>query len=224
MSVPTVSAGVTGFTPSVIGGTGATYKIFPALNYPNPGVGGPGNSGYNGSILNGNVIAASPTTTPCSLVVPANGQYEGQRFIVTGSGRIFVHGTSPTVLFAMYNGTSMTATSDGTPLVVLASALTGLTTNKAYPWTWQTAFQGDSTSGILQAMSSSLWINNATAGTVTLTGATGINFLGSGPTGLIGPGYTSGPQGVALNIIMGIEFTVTDALNAGYLNQWILES
>lgn len=223
MSYPVIS-GASSFTPSVIGGTGTSYKIFPALNYPNPGVGGAGNSGFNGSVLNGAVVAASPTQTPLSLAIPANGQFEGQRFVVTASGRIFIHGTSPTLLWAMYNGTSLTATSDGTPLVVLASALTGLTTNKAYPWTWQTVYQGDSTSGILQAVSSSLWVNNATAGTVTLTGATGVNFLSSGPTGLIGPGYTAGQQGVALNLIIGIEFTVTDALNAGYCNQFVAES
>jgi len=223
MSVPTINSGVTGWNPSVVGGLGATYKVFPAPNYPNPGVGGPGNSGYNGSILNGNVIAATPTTTPLTLGVPANGQYEGQRFNVTASGNLFVHGTSPTLLFAMYNGTSMTVGSDGTPLVVLASALTGLTTGATYPWSWSTVFQGDSKSGILQAISSSLWIDNATAGTVTLTGATGINFLSAGPTGLIGPGYTSGSSN-ALNLIIAMEFTVTDALNVGRCMQFVLES
>ena len=222
MAVLVVNSGVNAFQPSIIGGLGATPKIFPALNYPNPGVGGAGNSGYNGSVLNGNVIAASPSTTPLTCVIPATGQFEQQRFTVNASGKIFIHGTSPTLIWNMWNGTSMTYTSDGTALLTM-SAFSGLTTNAWYPWTWSSVFQGDTSSGILQAVSSTLWVDNATAGTITLTGATGINFTASGPVNVVSPGYTTA-NNAALNLIISIEFTVTDALNKGYCSQFVVEA
>lgn len=209
MAVVNISAGLNGFTAggtSIIGGTGTVTKIFPALVFPNAGL---------------NSVTVS-TPGPCSLPVPANGQFEGRRFIVKAGGRIFIHGTSPTLNWFMYNGTSMTAANDGTALVTTASALSGLTTNKTYPWTWETVFQGDSTSGILQAVSSVLWVNNATGGTITLTGiASGVNFLANGPTGLVPSGYAVAN---AMNLIIGIQFTVSDALNAGYMNQFECEA
>src|SRR5450631_3718638 len=145
MSVPTIDSGARWFTPSTVGGTGTVAKVFPALVYPNAGL---------------NSVAVS-IPGPLSLAIKADGSYEQQRFNVTASGKIFVLGTSPTLLWSLYNGTSMTAASDGTALLTM-SALTGLTTNKTYPWTWESVFQGDSGSGILQAVSSTLWVNNAT--------------------------------------------------------------
>jgi hypothetical protein len=144
---------------------------------------------------------------------------------VVVSGLVTIAGTSPTLLWSMYNGTSMTASSDGTALLTM-SALTGLTTTHTYPWSWITTFQGDSTSGILQAINSTLWVNNATAGTITLTGvASGINFLASGPTNLVGPGYTStGSSSTnALNLIIALTFGVSNAANSATCSQFVTE-
>jgi hypothetical protein len=204
MSVPTVDSGARYFTPSKVGGTGTGENVFPALVYPNAGL---------------NSVAVS-TPGPLSLAIPVSGQYEMQKFNVIASGKIFLLGTSPTVLWKMYNGTSMTAASDGTALLTM-SALTGLTTNKWYPWCWNASFQGDSSSGILQALSSTLWVNNATAGTITLTGiASGLNLTANGSTPLVTSGYSA----AGLNLIMSLTFGVSNASNAGYCAQFVLES
>ena len=204
MSVPTIDSGVRWFTPSTVGGTGTREKVFPALVYPNAGL---------------NSVAVS-TPAPLSLAIPANGAYEQQRFTVKASGKIFVLGTSPTMLWKMYNGTSMTASSDGTALLTM-SALSGLTTNKTYPWAWIADFQGDSSSGILQAISSTLWVDNATAGTITLTGiASGVNLTANASQGVIGSGYSS----AGLNLIMSMTFGVSNASNLCSCSQFVLES
>lgn len=204
MPVVTIDSGARPLNPSIVGGTSTAEQVFPALVYPNAGL---------------NSVAVS-TPGPLSLAIPANGQYEGQRFSVIASGYFFVHGTSPTMLFKMYNGTSMTVANDGTALLTM-SALTGLSTNAYYPWTWASVFQGDSHSGILQAISSSLWVDNATAGTITLTGiASGLNLTANGPIGVVPSGYSAlGP-----NLIMTFKQTVSDALNKCYCTQFVLES
>src|ERR1700722_14276724 len=111
MPVPTIDSGVRWFTPSIVGGTPTTEQIFPALVYPNAGL---------------NSVAVS-VPGPLSLAIPANGAYEGQRFSIFASGKVTLGATSsPTLLWKLYNGTSMTAASDGTALLTM-SALTGLT-------------------------------------------------------------------------------------------------
>lgn len=204
MSALTIDSGATPFAPSIVGGTPTTAQVFPAINYPNAGL---------------NSVAVS-TPGPLSLSVPNNGQYEQKRFAVVASGKVTLGSTaSPTLTWKMYNGTSMTVASDGTALLTM-SALTGLTVSATYPWTWATVFQGDSTSGILQAVSSTLWVNNATAGTITLTGiASGVNFGGS--TALISSGYSTA---YALNLIMAFTFGVASAANKCYCSQYYLES
>lgn len=205
MSVPTVDSGVRWFTPSIVGGTPTTAQVFPALVYPNAGL---------------NSVAVS-TPGPLSLAIKADGSYEGQRFNVTASGKVTLGSTSsPTLLWKMYNGTSMTVGSDGTALLTM-SALTGLSVSTTYPWTWQSVFQGDSTSGMLQAVSSTLWVGNATAGTITLTGiASGVNLIANGSQGVIGSGYSS----AGLNLIMSFAFGVSSAANKCFCTQFVLES
>ena len=203
MSVVTIDSGARPLNPSIVGGAGTAIQIFPALVFPNAGL---------------NSVAVS-TPGPLSLPVPANGQYEMVRFSVIASGKMFIHGTSPTQLFSMYNGTSMTAASD--TLVLTMSALSGLTTNKWYPWSWKSEFQGDSSSGILQAINSTLWVNNATAGTITLTGiASGLNMIANGPVGLVPSGYSTTN---AFNLIISVKSGVSDALNSYQCAQLVLE-
>jgi len=204
MATNTIDSGATAFSPSIVGGTGTGENVFPALVQPNQGVG-----------------VASVATIPLGLAVPANGQYEMKRLTVVASGKVFIHGTSPTLLWKMYSGNSMTAGSDGTALLAM-SALAGLTTNKTYPWCWQSVFQGDSTSGILQAISSTLWVDNATAGTITLTGmASGLNLTANGPVSVVPSGYSTT---FGLNLIMSLTFGVSDATNKAYCSQFNLEA
>ena len=203
MSVVTIDSGARPLNPSIVGGVSVAEQVFPALVYPNAGL---------------NSVAVS-TPGPLSLAIPVNGQYEMQRFTVKASGKYFVKGTSPTSIWKLWNGTSMTTSNDGTALLSM-SALTGITTNHYYPWSWIAEFQGDSSSGILQAISSTLWVNNATAGTITLTGiASGLNLVANGPTGVIGSGYGS----AGLNLIMSFQQTVADAANKCYCSQFCVE-
>lgn len=203
MSVPTISSGLTAFAPSTVGGTPTTEQMFPALaaNF---------------------TVGALSTTTPAALSIPNNGQYEQQRFNVIAGGKVTLGSTSsPTLLWKMYSGTSLTAASNGTALLTM-SALTGLTVSKTYPWSMAATFQGDSTSGVLQAISATIWVNNATAGTITLTGvASGVNFGTPGGSGLIGAGYSTS---YALNLVMSFTFGVASASNKCYMSQFELES
>src|ERR1700722_19927722 len=129
MSVPTIDSGLTPFAPASVGGTPTTEQVFPAL-------------GANFT------VGGLSTTVPASLAIPNNGQYEQQRFNVIASGKVTLGSTSsPTLLWKMYNGSSLTAASDGTAILTM-SALTGLTVSKTYPWSLAATFQGDSTSGV----------------------------------------------------------------------------
>jgi hypothetical protein len=204
MSQLTISSGLTAFAPSSVGGTSTSEQIFPGL-------------GQNFTASTTNLS----TSIPAQITVPNNGQYEQQRLVVTASGKLYVHGSSPTVLWKMYNAQTLTVASAGTALLTM-SAKSGLTTANWYPWTWQSVFQGDSSSGILQAVSSSIWVGNVTAGTITLTGiASGLNFGTPGGSGVIASGYSAS---YALNLICSMTFGVSDSKNICYMSQFILES
>lgn len=197
----TINSGVTPFAPSSVGGTSTSAQMFPA-------------PGSNFTALSPNLSA----TVALNLPVPNNGQYEQVRFNVIASGKVFIHGSSPTLLWKMYNGNSLTVNSN--TVVLTMSALSGLTTNAWYPWSWLSTFQGDSSSGILQAISSTLWVDNATAGTITLTGiASGVNF--GGGSGVIASGYSASN---AFALSMSQTFGVSDSKNICYCSQFYLES
>jgi hypothetical protein len=208
MSVITYQCqGVNAFNSVSVGGTSTSAQMFPAVS-------------------NNFTSGVNPTSYPAIVGIPANGQFEQQRFTMKASGKVTLGSTSsPTLTWKLYNGTSLTAASNGTALLTM-SALTGLTVSATYPWSWTADFQGDSTSGILQAISSTLWVDNATAGTITLTGATGVNFQTYGPVNLSGPGYTQTSLYAtnALNLCIGFTFGVSSASNKCYLSQFVVES
>lgn len=196
--------GIGPFNTVSVGGTSTSEQMFPAVA---------------GNFTSG----IAPVAYPLILPIPANGQFEMQRFSVLASGKVTLGSTSsPTLLWKMYSGTSMTASSNGTALLTM-SALSGLTVSKTYPWAWIADFQGDSTSGILQAISSTLWVDNATAGTITLTGvASGLNLSAYGPVNLSGPGYTQTSlySTNALNLCMSFTFGVSSATNKCFVGQF----
>jgi hypothetical protein len=209
MPVNTYNApGINAFNAVSVGGTPTTEQMFPA-------------------VTNNFTSGINPTAYPAIIGIPANGQFEMQRFTLFASGKVTLGSTaSPTLLWKLYNGTSMTAASNGTALLTM-SALTGLTVSKTYPWALSATFQGDSTSGVLQAITGTLWVNNATAGTITLTGiASGVNFQTYGPVNLSGPGYTQTSIYAtnALNLCMSFTFGVASATNKCYLSQFVVES
>ena len=201
MSDLSISAGGIGpYTPSLVGGTGTTAKIFPSLLGPGFGNGGNPLSGPPTS-----TALVPPTaavgTPPALVTLRGTGEYEQQAMAFAASGYVFMHGTSPTINFVMQQGTSLTAASN-TTVATLASAQT-LTTAAYYPWSFSVKGQGDSVSGVFQLFSATWSCNGVASGTVTLTDLTGINLTTTN-----------------LSFVFGVTFGVSDALAVGCCSQW----
>jgi hypothetical protein len=190
------TAGINPAQPSVVGPINSTtMQIFPAVGL---GLG----------------FQVAPTA-PAQLFVPANGAMNGVPFSVHASGNVFVHGSSPTINFALYNGTSLTAASNGTAISTLTSAQS-LTTAATYPFSYQATLQGDSTSGVVQVIGATFYCNGV-SGTLTNTDLTGITF--GGPAF---PAPAGG--GAALSLCLGIKFGVGDALDTASLMSFYAEA
>lgn len=196
-----ISSGVSGLSPSTVGGLGTTAKIFPALGKQQP---------------------AGTVSLPLTILVPNNGAFEGQQFDVGASGNLTLGSTSsPTINFLLQNGSSLTYSSN-TTICTLASALTGLTVSDSYPFSFKATLQGDSLSGIVQVVYASMFIDGATAGTITSTSLTGISFLTNASTGQNPALVGNSPAAQALSLVFGITFGVTDAKNAANLMQFAI--
>jgi len=196
-NVGTGTAIVSGGTPNKnaaqfpqVGGVGTTAKIFaqPA-----------------------NLLA------PFTLAVPSEFLLEGIQFNVKASGWVFVNGTTPTVQFNLYSGTSLTPGSD-TAVSALPGTPATLTTNAFYPFAFTATFQGDSNSGILQG-AAKLMLNNVLTAEAAVTALTGIAF--GTAFNAANPAATQGP---AVNLVAGITFGVSNAANLAQLNQFCLEA
>jgi hypothetical protein len=202
MSEPFSNAGGIGpYTPSIVGGTGTTTKIFPSLLGPGFGNGGNPLSSVPGSTKPAIPVVAA--ATPAALVtIPGTGQYEQQAISVSCSGFVFVHGTSPTLNFLFQQGTSLTSGSN-TTMATLASAQS-LTTNASYPFAFNCRIQADSVSGVMQVYSG-VFVCNGVSGSLTLTDLTGINLTTTN-----------------YSFVFGVTFGVSDATNVGVLSQFSL--
>jgi hypothetical protein len=185
--------------PSLVGGTLTAIKVFPSTI--GPGFNNGGGLGY--PVVNP-IVPPAPTsgTKPFICTIPGTGQFEQQQIEIRASGLAFVHGTSPTLNFALQSGTSLTPTSN-TTVAVLASAQS-LTTGAYYPWYFDCKFQADALSGIGQFQNATFSCNGV-SGTVTLTDLTGVNL-----------------NTTNVNFVMGVSFAVSDALNVGVLSQFQL--
>jgi hypothetical protein len=197
MSEPFSAApGVSAFTPSLIGGTGTTTKIFPSLLGSGFGTGA--------NALTSQASKTLPTVpTPvgaaaASVLIRGTGEYEQQVISITAGGFVFVHGTTPTVNFVLQQGTSLTAASN-TTVATLASVQT-LTTNATYPWALKLSAQADAISGIMQFFAATISCNGV-SGTVTLTDLTGVNLTTTG-----------------LSFVLGVTFGVSDGANVAGLS------
>lgn len=165
--------------PATIGGTGTTAKVFNQANN---------------------------SANAFTLVAPGSYRLEGQQFAIRAGGRLYVHGTSPTVNIVLQSGTSLTSTSN-TTIATLGSAQS-LTTATNYPWFVEAILQGDSTSGDVQG-AFRIGINNTISAWAALSNAlTSTNFATEPP----------------LQFVVGITFSVSDSANLGVLDQFSLES
>lgn len=140
---------------------------------------------------------------PASLAVPVSAN--GQIITVRASGNLFVHGTSPTVNLVLQNGSSLTAASNTT--VSTGTSAQALTTGATYPFAAVIDLQGDQTSGIVQVVNAKFVVDGISVA-LTNTSLTGVSFNGSS---------------AALNLVVGITFGVSDALNTASLQEFVLE-
>ena len=197
-------AGVRGYAPSLVGGTGTTSKTFPSILGPGFGDGG----GLNppGFALNPITVPAPATGTPAALLtIPGTGQYEQRDMTVQAGDFVFVHGTSPTINFLFQNGKSLTYNASGqTTMATLASAQS-LTTAAYYPWQFKASLFADALSGVMQ-IANATFVCNGVSGSLTLTDLTSVNLTTTN--------YT---------FVIGITFVgVSDTLNVGALGQFQL--
>lgn len=184
------NAGVSGSFPSQVGLVASTaFQVFPALL-------GPG-------------FQVAPTEAAV-LTVPANGVYEGKPMTVHAAGMLFVHGTSPTINFALYSGSSLIPADETvtTPVSTLTSAAS-LTTATAYPWSYVATLQGDSISGVVQVQTANFTCNGV-SGSLTNTDLTGISFIAGGAP--------------AVQLCAAMKFTVSDALSYAKLMSFYAEA
>ena len=196
-------AGVRGYAPALVGGTGGTTtpKIFPSIIGPGFG---------NGAGLNPPRFATDPITVPSAatgtlaamVTIPGTGQYEQHEIAVQAGGFVYTHGTSPTLNFVFQKGTSLTATSN-TTMATLASAQALTTPSPSYwPWQFKCSLFADALSGVMQ-IANATFVCNGTSGTLTLTDLTSVNLTTTN--------YT---------FVIGVTFGVSDALNVGALGQF----
>ena len=192
-------AGVRGYAPSLVGGTGTTSKTFPSIL--GPGFGNGGGLLPPAFALNPITVPSPATGTPAALIeIPGTGQYEQHDIVVQAGGFVFVHGTSPTLNFLFQNGKSLTYSSN-TTMATLASAQS-LTTAAYYPWQFKCSLFADALSGVMQ-IANATFVCNGVSGGLTLTDLTGVNLTTTN--------YT---------FVIGVSFAVTDAVNVGGLGQF----
>ena len=198
-------AGVRGFAPSLVGGTGGTTtpKMFPSTLGPGFN-NGAANLGLppNGFVVNPVTVPTAASGTAAALVtIPGTGQYEQCDISVRAGGFVFMHGTSPTLNFVFQQGKSLTSSSNSTALATLASPQS-LTTGAYYPWQFKCSLFADALSGVMQ-IGNATFVCNGVSGSLTLTDLTGVNLTTTN--------YT---------FVIGVTFGVSDALNVGALGQF----
>lgn len=201
---------INGLSPIKVGGTGTTAKIFPAVAASVP------------------VNAAQPVVPgqlvggPAALLIPANGSYEGQLFSVNISGTIVTGTTiSPTINLVIQSGSSLTAASNTTVATFTAAFAAAVSTK--YNFSLSLTLSGDSASGLVCASPklSEAQINGADQA-LTLTNLTGVSFLSGAATGQ-NPIFNGNSAPVAISLVCGVTFGVSDAANSASLMAFNIE-
>ena len=166
----------------------------------------PGKVGGTGTNFD---IFSSPVNANAAAVLALPVTSSGQQVTVKATGYIYGHGATCLVNFVLQSGTSLTSTNNAT-LVTLASN-TAVTQSTIVPYALTVTLNGDAASGIVQVISSTLVLDGASE-SLTVTGS-----------GVILSGVTYAGPGAAINLVFGAKFTVSDALNAAYITQFVAE-
>ena len=180
------------------------------LNYAVPSkVGG---TGTGVKIFPGLLNSAAPA------ILQMLEQAQGQLITLTASGSVFVAGAAPTINPVLQSGTSLTSASNTN--VSTLTAAQSLTTNAAYPFTLLVDLQGDAASGIVQVVFSQFVCNGVVSAQTAManTNLTGVKF-GNIPDA---DGFFKPEQ--AVNLVFGINFGVSSALNSASLFEYQLEA
>lgn len=201
---------VSGVSPLIVGGTGTTGKIFPAVAASLP---------VNAAqpIVPGQIVGG-----PAAMLIPSNGSYEGQPFEVIISGTVTTGTTTtPTINFILQNGSSLTAGSNTTIATLTAPFSASISTS--YDFNLIVLLQGDSKTGkvVANPSLSACQINGANEA-LTLTALTGINFLTNASTGQ-NPIFNGNSSSPALSLVCGVTFGVSDAANSASLMSFFID-
>lgn len=138
------------------------------------------------------------TLLPSILIVPGSSRFEQKRFVVRASGYIITAATL-NVTLTLYTGTSLTPGSD-----VSLSASTATAQNSATaPFSLEAYLICDSVSGKLHGTAKFL-INDTVTAEAAVTAGTGFN-MASEP---------------AINLVLGVTFSVANAGNSAILNEF----
>lgn len=180
-----------------VGGVGTTAKIFPAA-------------------VQAGFIPAAPTVAAV-LAVWGGGRFEQISFSATASGAITVGPTAaPTITLSLYSGTSLIP---GSNTLIAASAAQAVTLSTSFNYMLYADFIGDSKSGKLTGVFEYILngVYTARAATAILSG---VNFNPVGAGGL----QIADTGKAALNLVLGVTFGVSDALNTAALAQFVLDA
>jgi len=208
--IPNRSYPINGVSPLIVGGTGTAIKIFPAVSASLPA--NPAQPIAPGQLVGG----------PASLVIPADGSYEGQSFSVVMAGSVTFGATaSPTLNLVIQSGSSLTGASNTT--IATLTAVFAATISTTINYSVVLRLSGDSGSGRLNAspLLSKAQING-TDEPMTFTALTGISFLKNASTGQ-NPIFNGNSSPNAVQLVCGVTFGVSDAANSASLMEFDIQ-
>lgn len=187
---------VNGLFPSNVGGTGTAIKYFPRIL---------------GSSIGVQSVAPSATSAAGQLVVPANGELNGQLFKVKAAGNVLPFTGGGTYNVVLYANTGTVATPSYTAIASTGAITLAQTTRSN--WALDVTLVGDTVSGQVGGNYSATTNNANNKAQVPLDAfLTGVNFNAgqSSPAG----------NGIAFGLAVGVTFSVSLASNAASLYQF----
>lgn len=180
--------------PSTVGGTGTGAKYFTA----------PSNN-----FTSGVSTAPSSSSAVGQLLVPGNGELEGQPFLITAAGDFEVGsgGACPNVTIDIQANTGTAASPTYTTIITSGAITAQNLTGTFYSWFLQGRVVGTSASGILSGLQYGSIDNTARAQIALTSALSGLNFSSTSP---------------AFGLVARITFSVSESGNSANLYHFTL--